>query len=120
MAKTPPPAKRKSERFEMKKSTQSPLRRSPRAKNHSSTSSGSKLSDGKSSASSLMELRNREVGKSQKQNVVGKKILDYKSYKAMFLKNGKKDNAAGNWPVSLVSSFGPNCDFLIIMYLFLL
>ncbi|KAM1532526.1 hypothetical protein ACFX10_006537 [Malus domestica] len=101
MAKTPPPAKRKSERFEMKKSTQSPLRRSPRAKNHSSTSSGSKLSDGKSSASSLMELRNmevrrREVGKSQKNNVVGKKILDYRSYKAMFLKNGKKDNAAVN------------------------
>ncbi|KAM1099978.1 hypothetical protein ACFX15_006271 [Malus domestica] len=101
MAKTPPPAKRKSERFEMKKSTQSPLRRSPRAKNHSSTSSGSKLSDGKSSASSLMELRNmevrrREVGKSQKNSVVGKKILDYRSYKAMFLKNGKKDNAAVN------------------------
>lgn len=119
MAKTPPPAKRKSERFEMKKTTPSPLRRSPRAKNHSSTSSGSKLSDGKSSASSLMELRNREVrsrevGKSQKQNVVGKKILDYKSYKAMFLKNGKKDNAAGKWLVSLVSSFGPNCEFFFV------
>ncbi|ONI00774.1 hypothetical protein PRUPE_6G104600 [Prunus persica] len=98
--------KRKSERFE-KKLTPSPLRRSDRAKNHSSTSSGSKRSD-KSSGSSLakrksekkeksvkeLTLGTREVSKSEKQNVGpchGKnKIRNARAYKKLFTKHRKK------------------------------
>ncbi|XP_034218398.1 helicase protein MOM1-like isoform X3 [Prunus dulcis] len=98
--------KRKSERFE-KKLTPSPLRRSDRAKNHSSTSSGSKRSD-KSSGSSLakrktekkeksvkeLTLGTREVSKSEKQNVGpchGKnKIRNARAYKKLFTKLRKK------------------------------
>ncbi|XP_016651691.1 PREDICTED: helicase protein MOM1-like isoform X3 [Prunus mume] len=98
--------KRKSERFE-KKLTPSPLRRSDRAKNHSSTSSGSKRSD-KSSGSSMakrktekkeksvkeLTLGTREVSKSEKQNVGpchGKnKIRNARAYKTLFMKHRKK------------------------------
>ncbi|PQQ19204.1 helicase protein MOM1 isoform X1 [Prunus yedoensis var. nudiflora] len=98
--------KRKSERFE-KKLIPSPLRRSDRAKNHSSTSSGSKRSD-KSSGSSLakrktekkeksvkeLTLGTREVSKSEKQNVGpchGKnKIRNARAYKTLFTKHRKK------------------------------
>lgn len=104
--------KRKSERFE-KKLTPSPLRRSDRAKNHSSTSSGSKRSD-KSSGSSLakrktekkeksvkeLTLGTREVSKSEKQNVGpchGKnKIRNARAYKTLFTKHRKKLQARGN------------------------
>lgn len=111
MAKTSPP-KRKSE-FEMKR-TPSPMRRFERAKNNSSTSSGSKMSGSKSSGSSLKErkgemkeksmkdlaLGTREVSKSGKENAgtahVKNKIRNGRDYLASFKKNKKEVKASGN------------------------
>ncbi|KAL6276144.1 hypothetical protein ACE6H2_019745 [Prunus campanulata] len=111
MAKTSPP-KRKSE-FEMKR-TPSPMRRFERAKNNSSTSSGSKMSGSKSSGSSLKErkgemkeksmkdlaLGTREVSKSGKQNAgtahVKNKIRHGRDYLARFKKNKKEVKTSVN------------------------
>ncbi|XP_021812334.1 helicase protein MOM1-like isoform X1 [Prunus avium] len=111
MAKTSPP-KRKSE-FEMKR-TPSPMRRFERAKNNSSTSSGSKMSGSKSSGSSLKErkgemkeksmkdlaLGTREVSKSGKQNAgtahVKNNIRHGRDYLARFKKNKKEVKTSVN------------------------
>lgn len=139
MAKTSPPM-RKSE-FEMKR-TPSPMRRFERAKNNSSTSSGSKMSGSKNSGSSLKDRKGEmkeksmkdlalgtiEVSKSGKENAgtahVKNKIRHARDYVAWFKKKKKEVKASGNTEFCPLCFFACNTNYfflvlIIFLYIFL-